>query len=109
MSKKPSRRKKARPVKKRPITFRISVEAQPIVVRYEPHSIGDMASFEYRSPYRPRRRIPFSDTGYFSHHASMERVKAAKSPQDFARNELLALLRYGMKSYSREIAELPLF
>jgi hypothetical protein len=106
---KPSRRKKARAAKKRPMTFRISVEAQPVVVRYEPHSIGQMASFEYRSPYKPPRRIPFSDTGYFSHHASMQRVRAAKNPQAFARDELLALLRYGMNSHSREVAELPLF
>jgi len=109
MSKKPSRRKKARSAKARHKTFTITVEAQAVFVRYEPYSIGNMASFEYRSPYKPRRRIPFSETGYFSHHASMDRVKAAKSPQNFARDELLALVRYRMKSYRREVAELPLF
>ena len=50
-----------------------------------------ISSFEAR--YQPPRRIPVSDTGYLSHFASMEDVKAAKSPQDFAREEALALLR----------------
>jgi hypothetical protein len=109
MSKKPIRRKKARRARPARKTFTITVEAQPVVVRYEPYSIGDMASFEYRSPHKPPRRIPFSETGYFSHHASMKRVREAESPQAFARDELLALVRYGMKGYSREIAELPLF
>lgn len=109
MSKKPSRRRKVRRAKPARKTFTITVEAQPIVVRYEPNAFCDMATFEYRSPYRPRRRIPFSDTGYFSHHASMSRVREAKSPQAFARDELLMLMRYRMKSYSRDTVELPLF
>lgn len=109
MSKKPSPRLKSRAAKRKVQTFRITVEAQPVVVRYEPHSIGGMASFECRSPYRPARRIPFSDTGYFSHHASMQRVKVAKSPQAFARDELLGLMRWGMKGHGRELPELPLF
>lgn len=109
MSKKASRRKKVRPAKRAVKTFTITVEAQPIVVRYEPNAFADMASFEYRSPHRPPRRIPHSETGYFSHHASMERVVTAKSPQQFAHDELLALVRYSMKSYSRLVPELPLF
>lgn len=109
MTGKPKRRKKAKPAKCAARTFTITVEAQPMRVRYEPNAFGEMAHFEYQSPYEPPRRIPYSDTGYFSHHASMDRVKAAKSPADFARNELLALMRYGMKGYSRDIVELPLF
>jgi len=38
---KPSRRKKAKPVKNRRMTFRISVEAQPVVVRYQSNSMDD--------------------------------------------------------------------
>ena len=109
MIKKPPRRRKASPAKRGRKTFTITVEAQPIVVRYKPNSFGEMANFEYRSPYRPARRIPFGDKGYFSCYASMSRVRAAKSPQEFARDELLGLMRYRMKGYSRDNVELPLF
>ena len=108
MSKKPSRRKKARAAKKRPMTFKISVEAQPVVVRYQPNWMGDMGLFEFRSPYKPPRRIPMSETGYQSHYASLDDVKAAKSPQDFAREEALALLRSRRRAWD-ETNELPLF
>lgn len=108
MSKKPSRRKKARPAKKRPVTFGITVEAQPIVVHYQPNWMGDMGQFEFCSPHRPPRRIPVSNSGYYCHFASMEEVKAAKSPQDFAREEALALLRSRRRAWN-ETNELPLF
>jgi hypothetical protein len=104
-----SPRKKASSIRKRVRTFRITVEAQPIVVRYHPYSFGEMANIEYRSPYKPARRIPYSETGYFSHYASMKRVKAAKSPQEFARDELLTLIYYDLRGYDRWNAELPLF
>jgi hypothetical protein len=93
MSKKPSRRKKARPAKMARKTFTITVESQPMAVSYKPRWMGDMAIFEFRSPHRPPRRIPVSETGYRSHYASMEEVEAAKSPQDFALEEARAILR----------------
>jgi hypothetical protein len=108
MSKKPSRRKKAPPVNNRPVTFRITVEAQPVVVRYQPNWMGDMGQFEFRSPYRPPRRTPLSNSGYLSHFVPIDEVKAAKSPQDFAREEALALLR-SRRRVSNEPNELPLF
>jgi hypothetical protein len=108
MSKKLSRRKTAQRAKKRRMTFRISVEAQPVVVHYQPYRMGDMGHFEFRSPYRPPRRIPMSETGYYCHFASMEDVKAAKSPQDFAREEALALLRSSRRAWDTT-NELPLF
>jgi hypothetical protein len=108
MSKKPSRRKKARPAKKRPVTFRISVEAQPVVVRYQPNWMGDTGQFEFSSPYKPPRRTPLSNSGYYCHFVSMDEVKAAKSPQDFAREEAVALLRSRRRVWD-EPNELPLF
>jgi len=106
---KPSRRKKAKPVKNRCLTFRISVEAQPIVVRYQPNWMDDMAHFEFRSPYRPPRRIPISESGYFSHFASMEDVKAAKGPQRYACEAALALLPWRWTKTGQASGELPLF
>jgi hypothetical protein len=92
MSKKPSR-KKAPPAKRRRLTFRISVEAQEMIVSYEPNWMADTAHFEYRSPHKPPRRIPVSETGYRSHFAPMDEVTAAESPQAFACEEARALLR----------------
>jgi hypothetical protein len=108
MSKKLSRRKKAQRAKKRRMTFRISVEAQPVVVHYQPNRLGDMGHFEFRSPHRPPRRIPLSKSGYLSHYAAMEDVKAAKTPQEFAREEALALLRSSRRAWD-VTNELPLF
>jgi len=109
MSKKLSRRKKASPVKRGRKTFTITVEAQPMVVSYEPRWLkSDYAHFEFRSPHKPARRIPLGETGYLSHLAPMEEVKDAKSPQDFAREEALALLRSRRRACDAT-NELPLF
>ena len=108
MSKKLSRRKRARPAKKRRITFRISVEAQEMVVSYRPYRFGDLGHFEFRSPHRPPRRIPLSESGYLSHYAAMDAVEAAKTPQNFAREEALALLR-SKQSRTEDPRQLALF
>jgi hypothetical protein len=108
MSKQPSHRKKARPAKKRRMTFRISVEAQPMVVSYRPYGFGNLGHFEFRSPHKPPRRIPLSEKGYLSHYAAMKAVQAAKTPQDFAREEALTLLRSRRRVWD-ETNELPLF
>jgi hypothetical protein len=103
------RRKKAKPVKNRRMTFRISVEAQPVVVRYQSNSMDDMVHFEFRSPYRPLRRIPISESGYYSHYAWKEDVKAAKSPQRYASEAALALLPWRRTKTGQASGELPLF
>jgi hypothetical protein len=107
--KKPSRRKKAKPTKNRRMTFRISVEAQEMTVSYRPRRFGDMGQFEFRSPHKPPRRIPISETGYYCHFAPMEDVEAAKSPQYFAREAALALLPWRRTVKATDSAELPLF
>ena len=75
------------------LTFTITVEAQPMIVSYEPHWMRDVGHFEFQSPHEPRRPIPISETGYKSHFAAMEVIEAAASPQDFAREVATALLR----------------
>jgi hypothetical protein len=106
---KSSRRKKAKPVKNRRLTFKISVEAQEMTVSYHPRRMGDMGQFEFRSPHKPPRRIPISETGYYCHFAPMEDVNAAKSPQVFAREAALALLPWRRTPKRPDSAELPLF
>jgi len=107
MSKKLSRRRKARPANVGRKTFTITVEAQPMVVSYQPSRTGD-GHFEFRSPHKPPRRIPVSETGYRSHFASLEDVKEASSPQDFAREFALALLR-SKQSRPEDPRQLALF
>jgi hypothetical protein len=82
---KPTRRK----AKKRNITFTLVVEAQEMIVEYQPDWTADIGHFEFRSPHKPPRRIPVSETGYRSHFASMQEVEAASSPQDYARGVVL--------------------
>jgi len=109
MSKKPSRRKKGLPAKRERKTFTITVEAQPMLVSYEPRWLkSDYAHFEFRSPHKPARRIPVSETGYLSHFASVEDVKAAKSPQDIAREVAFALHR-SKQSRPEDPRQLSLF
>ncbi|MFZ3351217.1 MAG: hypothetical protein WA268_10170 [Xanthobacteraceae bacterium] len=108
MSKKPSR-KKAPPAKRRRMAFTITVEAQPMRVSYEPRWLNSgYAHFVFRSPHNPARRIPVSDTGYLSHFATMEDVKKARSPQDFAHNLVLASLG-SKQSPVRDPRQLALF
>jgi hypothetical protein len=109
MSRKPSRRKKPAPVKRKRMTFRLTVEAQEMVVSYEPHWMRDVGHFVFRSPHKPPRRIPVSETGYLSRYAAMAEVEAAASPQDFARDEVLAIMRSRRRTRIDETNQLPLF
>ena len=104
-----SRRKKALPVKRKRLSFTIVVDAQPIVVQYKPRCMGEMDQFEFRSPHEPPRRIPVSETGYLCHFADMAEVKAAASPQDFARDMALTLLRSRCKPRPDDRNQLSLF
>jgi len=102
----PSSRRKA---KKRLITFTLVIEAQEMIVDYQPNWMADTGHFEFRSPDEPPRRIPVSETGYRSHFAPMDEVEAAASPQDYARDVALALLQSRKATKSRSDVELPLF
>ena len=80
-----------------------------MVVSYEPRWLkSNWAHFEFRSPHKPARRIPVSDTGYLSHFASMEDVKEARSPKNFAREFVLAVLR-SKKARPEDPRQLALF
>lgn len=77
----------------RTTTFRITIEAQEIVVTYEPHWLeGSNGHFEFTSPYDPPRRIVLSNTGYHSHFAPMDAIKTFKSPEDYARAFVTSVL-----------------
>jgi hypothetical protein len=80
---------------KRTSTFRLVVEAQEMIVSYEPNwSDGEFACghFEYRSPHEPPRRISVSETGYRSHFAAMAEIERYASPEEYARAFVLACL-----------------
>lgn len=100
----PSRRK----AKKRVITFTLVIESQEMIVQYEPDWMPDMGHFEFRSPHKPPRRIPVSETGYRSHFASMEDVEASSSPQDYARDFVLSQLEPRQQTKAVR-DQLPLF
>jgi hypothetical protein len=85
---------------KRKIEFRLVVEAQEMLVSYEPNwSEGDFACghFEFRSPYHPPRRIIVSETGYRSHFAPMADIEASASPEDYAREIVRAAIDHDKK------------
>jgi len=76
------------PKPKRKIAFRLVVEAQEMLVEYEPNwSEGEYAfgHFEFKSEHKPPRRIAISETGYQSHFAPMAEIEAYESPEAFAR------------------------
>lgn len=88
---------------KRKISFRLVVEAQELRVTYIPNYLdGEYAQgqFEFRSPHRPARRIVISETGYRCHFAPMAEIRAAKSPQNYARQIVLAYLNSNSASRS---------
>jgi hypothetical protein len=79
----------------RPQKFKISVEGQEMLVEYEADWMEGMGHFQFRSPHKPERRIPVSETGYRSHFASMEEITDAESPAAYARDYALSVIRYG--------------
>lgn len=92
---------------KRKIAFRLVVEAQKMLVSYEPNwSGGEFAygHFEFRSPHEPPRPIVVSETGYLSHFAPMGEVESAANPERYARDFVLAVLDSGSKA-RREASE----
>ena len=91
----------------RAITFSLVVEAQEMIVKYIPNWMADTGQFEFRSPHKPPRRIPVSETGYRSHFANMEDVQASPSPHDYARDFVLAQIRRSI--VREEDHQLPLF
>jgi len=101
--------RKAQPAKSGCKTFTLTIEGQPMVVSYEPHWMRDVGHFEFRSPCQPPKRIPVSETGYRSCYAPMEQIDAASSPEDFAREVALALLRREKPRSRDDAAQLSLF
>lgn len=95
------------------IVFDLVIEGQRMIVHYAPRLGGScpLGHFEFRSPYDPPRRIPVSATGYRSHFAAIHQVAAAASPEAFARDLALALLRSEQKrgQKDREGTQLSLF
>jgi hypothetical protein len=86
---KPTKTASSKPKK---IRFELVIEAQRMLVDYQPHWMRDTGHFEFRSPHDPARRIPVNETGYRSHFAAMEEVEAAASPQEYARLAALAIM-----------------
>jgi len=105
----PARLRKVKPAKKGRVTFTLVVEAQEMVVTYQPNWIADTGHFEFRSPHEPPRRIPVSETGYRSYFASMADVEASTSPQDYARDVVLGMLRSRGKTAAEENNQPSLF
>lgn len=79
-----------RPLKRR---FRLTVEGQPMLVDYIADWMPGTGQFEFRSPHKPARRIPVSETGYRSHFADMDAIEAEDSPEDYARLVALSYIR----------------
>jgi hypothetical protein len=104
-----SRRRKAPPVADGRVTFTITIDAQEMRVDYKPHWMPDLGHFEFRSPHEPPRPIPISETGYRSEFAPMADVEAAASPQDFAREVALDLLRSETSTAGEDEGQLSLF
>lgn len=98
-----------RKAKKRAITFTLVVEAQEMIVDYQPNWTADTGHFEFRSPHEPPQRILISESGYRSHFAWMEDVEAASSPQDYAREFVFAKIRSERPSRRDDRDQLPLF
>lgn len=95
--------KKRRP---RILRFSITVEAQKMLVVYKPNRFADVGTFEFKSPHRPARRIPVSETGYRCESAWLDEIKAARGPRAYARNIVLEFLDHGTR---RDPRQLPLF
>jgi hypothetical protein len=93
-------RRKVKPAPKGPVTFTIVVEDQKMVVDYQRNWTATTGLFEFRSPHNPPQRIPISESGYRRHIARVRDVEAS-SPQDYAREFVLAVATGRTKRLSR--------
>jgi hypothetical protein len=96
MTRRATRKAPALPARSKKQRFTLTIEGQPMLVEYTPNWMdGEFATghFEYRSPHKPARRIPVSETGYRSHFASMDEIEAADSPEEYARLFALCIIR----------------
>lgn len=107
-----SPRRKAGRVLPKKQQFCLTVEGQEMEVSYQPNwSTGEFAygHFEFTSPFKPRRRIPVSETGYLSHFAPMADIRTAESPLEYARAVVEAALCLGTKKVIRDERQMSLF
>jgi hypothetical protein len=96
--------------KARKLIFPLVIEGQEMRVVFTPDKFDGQGHFEFESPHKPRRRILVSETGYRSHFAPMDEIKAAGGPKGFARELVLAAVRAierRMKGY--DVRQLALF
>jgi hypothetical protein len=106
------RRKAGRAARKprpRKLAFVLTIEAQEMRVIFTPEYFAGQGHFEFHSPHNPPRRIPVSETGYRSHFAPMDEVRAAASPKDYARELVLAAISQPAKGAKTDARQLPLF
>ncbi len=99
---------------KRKLSFSLVVEAQEMLVEYEPNwSDGEFpyGHFEFRSLHNPPRRIPVSETGYLSHFAPMHEVASFANPNEYASAFVRTVLDSARtrKATSTEPGQLSLF
>ena len=99
---------------KRKLTFSLVVEAQEMLVEYEPKWSGGEAAyghFEFHSPHNPPRRIPVSETGYLSHFAPMQEIASFANPNEYAMAFVRSVLDSARtrKAISTEPGQLSLF
>ncbi len=72
--------------------FTITIDTQPVAVRFQPRRFADYGHFEFTSPH-PGGRLPMSATGYRSHFSPMWEVEEAPSVEAYARELGHALAR----------------
>ena len=78
-------------------SFPLICDGQPMIVCFTPYRFSNYGHFEFRSPHSPPRRIPVSETGYWSHFAPMHEIEEAPNPETYAEALARALIHQGRK------------
>lgn len=93
-------------------TYKIIIDAQEMIVSYEPNYITRfLAHFEFHSPFNPPKRIPVSDTGYYSHFAYVEELKHFSSIEEYVYRVSQAMIeqKFNADSNDGEDSQMTLF
>ncbi len=96
------------------VTFTVTIAGQEVVVQYHARYFvaADVAHLAFRSPHVPPRRIPLSETGYWSHFVPMHELSSAPSVEEYAIAVARAVMqeKLSLKETDREEgAQLALF
>jgi len=89
--------------------FTVTIDGQVMDITFRPYRFANYGHLEFISPHKPLRRIPVSETGYFSHFFPMDEIEASEDIEIFIRELAIATMKQKALPYEEDERQLTLF